>query len=92
MDSRDPEKMNSSEPEKWIRENPENGLETRRALEIGPAYRDSERRCGRQSKQMLAPHESLPLIVRHVFLIHGSAIKTRRNRLRNGDLAISNRR
>src|SRR5580704_1637974 len=70
---------------RWTRESPENGLETTRALEIGPAYRESERTCCRQSKQMslatnhhthhsLAPRRNTAEGT--VFLIHGSAIKS----------------
>src|ERR1700751_1138248 len=72
------------------RESPENGLETRRALEIGPAYRESEGRCCRQSKQMLALR-IITLITRTGFLIHGSAIKIHAKRPKVSNMQNSNR-
>ena len=57
-----------------------------------PAYRDSERRVRRQSKPMFARHESLPLIPRHAFLIHGSAIKCHSKQPEFSNIQNSNRR
>jgi hypothetical protein len=62
-------------------------MDSRRALEIGPAYRESERGCCRQSKQMsLATNHHIHHSFAQrrniaaegtAFLIHGSAIKSR---------------
>ena len=48
------------------------------------------RAAGNRSKCLLATNHTL--ITRTEFLIHGTAIKSQRNRLRNSNLTISNRR